>query len=277
MLGDVTALVKTFLRDQSLFHCVHTLKGTYPDLRVIVADDGHCSDSKESALAAFGVERYLRLRWNRGVTEGRNALIDACRTPFCLILDDDFGFDQRCHVDRLRTLMAVADIAAGRVLQVGAQGYVKPGEWLDYGGQLRGPMHGNFQHLRAKPLYVSHQGVRYAPQDVVLNYFVANLEQLRRVRWDENMRSHPEHEDFFMRAKIAGLRVVQSPDAMVLHQQIDDNSPEYIQSRFGFVGHSSKIFQLKWGAGPAVPAGNYQLGPEDIPVEFSSASFCHPN
>jgi hypothetical protein len=47
-LADVTALIKTFLRDEYLFTCVSSLRLNYPNLRIIVADDGYCSDAKEA-------------------------------------------------------------------------------------------------------------------------------------------------------------------------------------------------------------------------------------
>ena len=81
MMKNVTALVKTFLRDQYLFRAVKSLKGLHPDIRIIVADDGHLSNTKEAKLKRMGVERYIRVPYaSCSITRGRNLLVDACQT-----------------------------------------------------------------------------------------------------------------------------------------------------------------------------------------------------
>ena len=69
-LRDVTALVKTFLRDEYLFTAVLSLRRHYPEITIIVADDGYCSDEKEARLKEAGVSVYIALPWNRGVSRG---------------------------------------------------------------------------------------------------------------------------------------------------------------------------------------------------------------
>jgi hypothetical protein len=53
-LPDVTALIKTFLRDEYLFTCVLSLHLHYPNIKIFVADDGYCSDEKEARLKDTG-------------------------------------------------------------------------------------------------------------------------------------------------------------------------------------------------------------------------------
>ena len=250
-LDDVTACIKTFLRDASLFHCVKTLKAQYPEVRVIVGDDGRRSREKETKLTALGVDQYLRLPWNRGCTVGRNRMIDLVTTPYTLLLDDDFGFGPEAGLERLRALMAVADLAAGDVIQVGTKGWAKPGERLNFGGNLvRTPT--RIYHVRSKGDYRRFDDIRYELIDVPLNFFVARTEVLRRVRWDETLRCHPEHEDFFMRAKAANVRVVHCPDAIARHQEMPDaRHPEYDHHRTSHIESCLAIFRAKWGAGSA--------------------------
>ena len=64
-MKNVTAPVKSFLRDLYLFRAVKSLKDLHPDIHVLVADDGHVSDTKEAKLRDMGVERYIRLRPGR--------------------------------------------------------------------------------------------------------------------------------------------------------------------------------------------------------------------
>ena len=66
--------------------------------------------------------------------------------------------------------------------------------------------------------------------DIVLNFFVARADALRRVRWDAQLKLG-EHQDFFLRARDAGLRVASCPTlAVALHVQ-DHSDSNYKRKR----------------------------------------------
>lgn len=242
-LSNVTACIKTFLRDKSLFYCVETLKAQYPDMPIIVADDGHCSDEKEAKL---GVQ-YLRLPFNVGLSTGRNAMLDACETPYLLMCEDDFSFNEDSHIERLRDLMDVVDVAAGLVFNVR--------HWACHGGGVGWDnFGGKFVEKDGKPHRTgftgnlkTHRGIRYEEADFVLNFFVGRVDALQQVRWDDSLRLAFEHYDFFLRAKAAGLRSARSLDAQVIHKEIDDShNPEYQKYREDYEQYRT-IFAKKWG------------------------------
>jgi glycosyltransferase involved in cell wall biosynthesis len=247
-LGDVTAVIKTMLRDESLFHCVKTLKEQYPSIHIIVADDGYCSKEKGDKLKSMGIDKYIEMPWNRGLSEGRNVLLDACQTPYLLLCDDDFGFTKESHVDRLRDLMDVADIAAGLVYNVKAYTFsTEQGKgWDTFGGF--------FLHQDGK-LYLTdfkgdikrHKNIRYEEADLVLNFFVGKVKELKKVRWDNELCQAYEHQDFFLRAKKLGLKSVRSLDSHVLHKELDDtNNSSYMKIRADYLKYL-EIFEEKWG------------------------------
>jgi len=247
MPNDVTAAVKTFLRDRSLHHCVQTLRAQYPDMPIIVADDGHCTDEKEERLLAAGVSKYLRLPWNVGLSAGRNALVDACETPYILMCEDDFSFTPNSHVERLRQLMDIADIAAGLVFNVR--------HWACHnGGMGWDPFGGKFVNAYGRVFRAGftgdvkeYEGIHYEEADFVLNFFVARLASLRNIRWDEELQLAFEHLDFFLRAKAAGIKSVRSSDVMTLHKEIDDShNPEYQKFRNDYEKYREP-FKKKWG------------------------------
>ena len=250
LLDDTTAIIKTLMRDESLFHCVRTLKQHYPSIHVIVADDGHCTDEKESKLKDLGVEKYLRMSWNQGLSAGRNVLIDACETPYILLCDDDFSFTENSHIERLRKLMDISDIAAGIVFNVrNWTGCPDGAGWDAVGGRLV-QQNNKFYRTGFSGDIKEYCGIHYEVADLVLNFFVARTDILRKVRWDDAIAHAFEHWDFFIRARESGVRTVRTTDAQVLHKELDDTSnPEYMQIRSNH-GKYRQAFERKWGFSP---------------------------
>ena len=266
LLGDTTALIKTFIRDECLFHCVRSLKRHYPAVHVAVADDGNCSDAKEERLRALGVEKYIRMPWNQGLSAGRNALLDACDTPYALLCDDDFSFTKDSHLERLRALADLTDIAAGLVYNL------KPWRGSSRAGMGWDATGGNFVQRDGKlcidgspttPL--SYDGIRYEESDFVLNFFLARTRALRKVRWDERLHIACEHVDFALRAKDAGLKSARCFDTFVFHKEIDNtNDPGYMGYRMDFDRYML-AFKEKWGFEQPRPLPPLRVITEPLP------------
>jgi GT2 family glycosyltransferase len=242
-LRDVTALIKTFLRDDYLFMCVQSLHDTYPDIRIIVADDGRSGPKKEAVLRGMGVERYIRLPYDVGTCVGRNALIDACQTPYFLLGDDDFYYDESARLWDLRAMMRVADIAGGAVSYLGAVGH--------YEASL--VFHDNPKHVTCEDIdrnyrefpAAIHQRIRYAKTDLVFNFFIGKTEVGRRIRWDETLHAI-DHDDFFLSAYRAGVSVAYCPDSVVTHRKVELPVPaEYSRRRFN--NTDAAKLTAKWG------------------------------
>lgn len=266
-LSNVTACIKTFLRDKSLFYCVETLKAQYPDMSIIVADDGHCSDEKEAKLGV----RYLRLPFNVGLSTGRNAMLDVCETPYLLMCEDDFSFNEDSHIERLRDLMDVVDIAAGLVFNVRHWACHGGGVgWDNFGGKF-GEKDGKIHRVGFTGNLKTYRGIRYEEADFVLNFFVGRVEALRRVRWDDGLRLAFEHHDFFLRAKAAGLRSARTLDAQVIHKEIDDShNPEYQKYREDYEQYRVP-FMDKWGFDWLPEHPDFPSVPITVPQPISNA------
>jgi GT2 family glycosyltransferase len=241
-MNDVTAIIKTFLRDDYLFDCVKSLRALYPGMPIAVADDGNSSDEKETKLRDAGVTKYIRMPFNSGLSAGRNVLIDACETPYFLLGDDDLLYTPETHIEYLRTLMGVADIAAGAFLDYGRYIY-------HYERNLVREPNGRFRlvHVTGWPPFSVYEDVRYGKCDLVHNIFVARTDIVRQIRWDEGIRIRYEHEDFFMSTWLQGTRVVYCPDVAVLHKlQGYADSQEYRSHREDDTA-SRAAFAKKWG------------------------------
>jgi GT2 family glycosyltransferase len=281
-LKDVTALIKTFLRDDYLFMCVQSLRDVYPDIHIVVADDGRCGPTKESALRRLGVERYIRLPYDVGTCAGRNVLIDACQTPFFLLGDDDFFYDEQARLWDLRAMMSVADMAGGAVSYLGQVGHYEANLVFH-----ETPKHvtcedidRNYLEYQAAP----HQRIRYAKTDIVFNFFIGKTDVARRIRWDENLHAI-DHDDFFLSAYRAGASVVYCPDSVVTHRKIElPVPPEYLRRRFN--DNDGAKLTAKWGQdllpmsgltgpglAPAAAPPDTAIGPDRAIERFLTAPY----
>ena len=67
------------------------------------------------------------------------------------------------------------------------------------------------------------------PMQLVLNFFAARTEVLKAIKWDDALKVC-EHEDFFWRARAAGVAVGYCPRAVALHKR-DHGGSRYREFR----------------------------------------------
>jgi glycosyltransferase involved in cell wall biosynthesis len=237
-LPEVTALIKTFLRDDYLFTAVSSLRRYYPEIKIIVADDGYCSEEKELRLKEAGVSKYIALPWNRGVSRGRNVLIDACETPYCLIGDDDFYYTDETRLGDMVKMMEVADLAGGALRYMGVlQHYEANLEWV--------PESKGLIHREINRNYLTYEGIQYGEADLTFNFFVTKTTLARKVRWEESIQVIFEHEDFFMAGYERGMKAVYCPNSIVTHRKVElPTIPEYEKIRWN--RQDQNKFFKKW-------------------------------
>lgn len=216
--SNVTALVKTFLREEYLRECVDSLRNCFNGIQILVDANGH------------------------DLSAGRNRMVKACQTKYCLIGDDDFRYFSNTRLDWLRTLLETtgADIAAGAVYQ--------EKRIVHYEGDFTAQLDGGITYERIPEEYHESDEVRYRRTDLALNFFMARTESLLRCPWDERLHGY-EHEDFFLMAAEAGLKTVYCPDVFVGHRMRDEEDPkEYQVKRHD--RSTASIFREKWLGSP---------------------------
>jgi len=208
-MGEVSALIKTFLRDEYLYKCVDSLHKTYPDVKIIIGDGGYYSKKKKEFVEQRN-GKYIHLPFDCGLPYGRHRLLEQAETPYILIGDDDFYYTGDVELEKMVTLLGTADIVGGRVRQDGNIG--------NYQGFIE---HTKNQLLYRKLLlddWKHYKGLRYKLCDVTYNFFVAPTEVVKDVRWDENIKVAYEHSDFFLTAKEKGYKTAFTPHCIVDHK-----------------------------------------------------------
>jgi GT2 family glycosyltransferase len=239
---NVTILVKTFERPRCLLRLLHSLRRLEIRSPILIADDSaepyvSAAVSNFPDLAVKGFE----LPFDSGLSRGRNYLLEKTESPFFLLCDDDFIFDQRTSIDTMARLLRMhdLDLVGGECFDLiplnvrDAWVHFKRWRWgffpalLDRHGGRRRRFAGTFQADERggwimKPMSVDGELVRC---DYVLNFFLARTEVIQKKLggWTDSLKVG-EHEDFFLRAKLAGLRVGFAPGVGVLHLPESDAS-----------------------------------------------------
>ena len=214
-MQDVTAIVKTFRRPQSLLRLLETLRVQYPEMPVLIADDSQPAYSEVSAPFP-GVEHYV-LPDDEGGAYGRNFLLERVATPYALYVDDDFIFTEETQVERLLTFVknGIWDLAAGAVCN-GRQP-------IEYDATFE---------LQGDVLWLRPQVSVNAPHrtDITVNFFASSTEHLQEIRWDSSLRQG-YHLDFFYRCWLAGVKVGTLPSVKAGHDRGGDHEYNKLRRR----------------------------------------------
>ncbi len=207
-LSDQLSLaIKTFERPQSLRRLLKSIQRYYPQLPVLVADDSF------EARPPAGVN-YLRLPPDVGLSVGRNALVEEVKTPYFVLLEDDFQFTANTRLETLLTGIEQHDfdMVAGDCVSHRRRG-LWTRKWRE---GICAQMHFEGDHLRLERGHTRQLG-DYFVCDMVTNFFVAKTESIRSVGgWDPELKIQ-EHEEFFIRLKKNNFNIAYCPQVLINH------------------------------------------------------------
>lgn len=243
-LDKCSVLIKTFLRDGYLFDTVQILRREYPDLRILVVDDGYPAPNKHNLfkeIRGMGGEAML-LPFDSGFGAKANAMIPFMQDrPFVLIGSDDFNFSGdvvRHGIEKMLTVLEYDQsigVASGRVDNNPYEGF------LSYGPDF----------IRETRLactdYLKAGDVEYKLCDLTVNYslirssmlgFIPVEETTPRpamgaVHWEAIYKIGGEHHDFFQDVKNAGWKTAWLPGVNIPTYRHDPSKghPDYDRYR----------------------------------------------
>jgi len=204
-LKDVTFIIKTFDRPESLYKLMNSIDYDVP---ILIANDGKQQVEHPKATV-------YELPFDTGLSAGRNFLLDKVKTKYFLLLDDDFVFTKKTKIEELvKVIEKGFDIVSGYV-----EGHVY-----------------NHTIFKIKDNVLIHDKIKskgkykgYPLYDLVLNFFVGRTRKIRNLKWDDKLKIG-EHEDFFLRAKDKKLKVTVQPKVSIVHER-NPSSEEYIKYR----------------------------------------------
>jgi GT2 family glycosyltransferase len=208
-MDDLTICVTTFMRPDCLENCLESIKKYYPTTKLLVADDSEGSE---------------QLPFDVGLAYKRNWLLDQVDTQFIIFIDDDFVFTDQTKLELFRKILLdddTIDLVGGKVRLTPQNKFMK------YEGKLE-------RYKRDLIYREGHKGLTkngYKIYELLLNFFMARTDSLRKVRWDDDLKV-AEHTDFFLRAKEKGLVCCHTEEVIIDHYKDNNERKEYDSYRY---------------------------------------------
>ncbi len=197
----LTMLIKTFERPKELKRLIDSIRWFYPEVKIIIVDDSMFPSKTE------GVQTIV-LPYDSGVSAGRKQGLNAVRTKYFLLLDDDFIFYRKTDLEPIVKKLdsySEIDILGGKVVNLPLYTSSK------YKDSSLHPTNKN--SLKSVGSIIGSMVV----QDKVANFYIGRTQSVKLVGWDERIK-RLDHADFFTRAKGVLLSVFTS-EYKVLHAQ----------------------------------------------------------
>ena len=200
---QITILIKTMDRPRCLEILVNNIRKYHEKVQILIADDGHI---KSPIINASRVHHFI-MPLDSGLSAGRNLLLSQVTTPYIVVADDDFSWKQNIIPDFIKSMASnpTADLIGGKA------GLDFAGLLVDKGEELF-LVQDNIGHSNNSGMYC--QWVDFVP-----NFFIAKTTSVLKVLWD-NRLFLGEHENFFLRFKLAKLKVLYCPDIVVDNLQV---------------------------------------------------------
>jgi glycosyltransferase involved in cell wall biosynthesis len=225
MNGDreLTIVVKTFQRPESLLRLVSSIRRRYPGVALHVVDDSQ----QPLDPVPDGITRYWHEPFNSlGVSAGRNFGLRRVETDYVLFCDDDMVFERRTDLAKmLHTVVSTPfDVVSCMWLDHEPWRSVRRG-FRRYEGTL--DVEGRTLVHRLGATRGTIDGLPVF--DIVHQFFVASVERLGPDPWNPRMKVAGEHIDFFLGLKERGLLSTRLPDVVVHHYP--QLPPEYFSFR----------------------------------------------
>ena len=213
-MKDVTAIVISFLRPVYTIACIQSLRRTYPEINIVVGENGEFDNELAKVCEQVGA-KYVQLPYDSGVCVGRNMLMQHVKSKYVLVGDDDFYYDENTGADKMLQLLETnqgVDLIGGRIRE---NGIVR-----NYQGsiEINGRMLVNRPIDIERAEYQTTADLRFVKTDLVFNFFIARVDRIWNIPWDDQIKVAYEHESWFIDLQKNNINVYFTPDAIVEHK-----------------------------------------------------------
>jgi len=222
ILSKTTFMIKTFMRPHILERLLISIEKLYgkeaEKVKIIIADD---SKEQTDIWQKYPMQiDYHFLPYDIGISAGRNFMLDKIKTPYFILLDDDFVFTKETKIEALVSHLidnSNLDIVGGLVYNM----QPKPSDLIrKERGEEKGMrcfiVDGDTIYVEKKvteligSLQIGH---------MIPNFFSARSNSVRKNRWRDELKKWGEHRIFFIDCMKKGLRVALDPAVSIINAQ----------------------------------------------------------
>ena len=219
----ITAIVPTFMRNDSITKLVKSFCALYPDIPLIIGNQ-----NQEELEFDFPNVKVIELKEDCGLSLARNKLVSNVKTEFTLLLDDDFTCIKNTDIYKLLEVFSYhkdIGIVGGRLYD---NNQVKSYEkFLFIMDKILVSI--DAAKLIEQNIIEKHQinRITFGIADIIYNFFLAKTDVLKKYPWDNKHKIHSEHIDFFINLKKnSNVKVAYVPEVLIQHDHAN-NSLEY--------------------------------------------------
>lgn len=193
-MKDVTLLIHTYKRPECAKRLEESAREKYPDMPILVYDDTEA---------------------DKGLSWGRNYLVEKAKTKYVFICDDDCIFTKNTDLEEMKRRLEADDLDILSMHDETVGTHYNGIYELEKGD----PEFGDTVHLKNP----KEDGLC----DFVINFFLAKRESLLKHKWDERLKIG-EHFAFFYNHR-GKLKMKHAGDISIAHEHI--GSEEYNKDR----------------------------------------------
>lgn len=201
---NLTIGITSFMRERLTRRLVDSIRRFYPEIQIFIADDSNIE--LFWAEEAKNINLY-RMEYDSGLSAKRNLLVQRCKTKNILLLDNDYEFTANTNLERA---LSIKEDNRYDLLGLATME-----------GNAELPYNGLFETVGTEVRYVKSVGKYH----FVGNFFVADVDTLKRYPWDEELKVG-EHFAYFYEHKDK-IRIGYTNEVSAQHKHEDDGSIGY--------------------------------------------------
>ena len=233
-LTDVSFLIKTLERPQQLINQLFSLRKYKFNGPIVIADDSKVP-YRERILELFPDLdiTYINLTFDAGTAEGRNQMLQHTHTSLFVLCDDDFIFEPRTRIPLMRKMLLEnkLDILGGVFRQYNLKSKRQKiqftiSNWILRTFNVLIPSTGIYEYHAGFDLIDNTCRMKKVPYqepfvlcDMTHNFFIARTEKVKAFGGWNPILKGGEHQNFFIRAKLKGLKVATTRQCGVVHDR----------------------------------------------------------
>ena len=225
-MKDLTIIIKTLDRYVCLKPLVKSILKKYGDIKILIGDDSLVSCKEKIKKDFKGKDNIIvyDLPYDCGLSYGRNFLVSKVKTKYFCLCDDDFVFDKKTNLEVPLQILKEKnlDILGGYIRNYKIEKsfkdkIIKIGQAI-FHYELPTNYIGTIEKKNDELIvnYTVHEFPEYQESDLVLNFFIAKTEVVKKYPWDNDLKLH-EHTAFFYNAKNNNLKVAFTNKLSVRH------------------------------------------------------------